>query len=195
MKNGPFARAIAGFVLFSASVILAANAQEMEEEIDTDARTFQTDLSGYEEVPTLFSPASGSFTATLNEDATAIDYQLTYSGFPTPVQQAHLHLGRTAVNGGIIIFLCSNLPNPPANTPACPETEGEVSGTLTPEGVVGPEEQGITEGEFEKLLDAMGNDAVYVNVHTEQFPPGEIRGQLASEETDDEDDDENGDDQ
>lgn len=182
MKKGSFTRTISGAVLFSAAVMLAANAQE--EENETNDRTFQTDLSGYEEVPTLSTPATGTFSATVNEDATQIEYQLGYSGFTTPVQQAHLHLGRPAVNGGIIIFLCSNLPNPPPNTPVCPETEGEVSGTLTPEGVIGPEEQGITEGEFEKLLDAMRNGAVYVNVHTEQYPPGEIRGQLTSEEED-----------
>jgi len=169
MKKGALTRAVSGFVLFSAGAILA-NAQEI-----------QTNLRGYEEVPTLSSPATGTFNATVNEDATQVEYQLSYSGFTTPVQQAHLHLGRTAVNGGIIIFLCSNLPNPPPNTPACPATEGEVGGTLTPEGVIGPGEQGIAAGEFAELVEAIRNNAVYVNVHTEQFPPGEIRGQLRSE--------------
>src|SRR5690606_11636968 len=80
-------------------------------------------------------------------------------------------------NGGIIIFLCANTGNAPANTPACPATEGTVTGTLRPEGVIGPQDQGIAPGEFDKLLAALRVGATYVNIHTEQVPAGEIRDQ------------------
>lgn len=98
------------------------------------------------------------------------------------MQAAHLHLGAPGVNGGIIVFLCSNLPNPPADVPACPQQGGNVSGTLTAASVVGPADQGIAPGEFQKLIDALNSGAVYANVHTDQFPEGEVRGQLGGQQ-------------
>jgi len=161
------------FVLSTVAVPLDARAQG-------EATFFVSPrITGFEEVPTRFSPASGEFRATVAEDGGSIAYELTYSGFTTPVREAHIHLGARRVNGGIIIFLCANTGNAPANTPACPATEGTVTGTLRPEGVIGPQEQGIAPGEFEKLLAALRVGATYVNIHTEQAPAGEIRDQAA----------------
>jgi hypothetical protein len=160
-------------------------------------------LDGFQEVPALYSPASGQFTAQLSENEEVIEYTLTYAGFETDVTAAHIHFGQPATNGGIIAFLCNtgngntqedeNYANsgygqnsdpsyenehPPVETPACPPREGEVSGIITAEDVIGPTEQGIEPGEFHKLLEAINAGAAYVNVHSEAFPPGEIRGQL-----------------
>lgn len=101
-----------------------------------------------------------------------------YEGFVTPVQQAHIHLGRRGVNGGIMVFLCSNLGNGPAGTPACPTPAGTVTGTLTAASVVGPAAQGIVAGEFAEVINAIRNGAAYVNIHTQAFPSGEIRDQV-----------------
>ena len=103
--------------------------------------------------------------------------RLSFRDTTGTVTQAHIHLGRTAVNGGIIAFLCSNLPDPPAGTPACP-AEGEVTGTITPAGIIGPSGEGIAAGEFDELVTAIRAGAAYVNVHTTTFPGGEIRGQI-----------------
>src|SRR5258708_40275447 len=84
------------------------------------ADVLNADLSGFNEVPTLSSPASADFHARINKDETEIQYELTYTGFVTPVLQAHLHLGKRAVNGGIIGFLWSNLRNRPAGTQTRP---------------------------------------------------------------------------
>lgn len=135
-------------------------------------------IHGYEEVPTRSSPAVGEFRAIVNRDGMAIDYQLTYSGFLTPVREAHIHLGTRRVNGGVMVFLCSNTGNAPPNTPACPATEGTVTGTLVAASVVGPAEQGIAPGALDKVLAAMRVRAGYVNIHTEQVPAGEIRDQV-----------------
>jgi hypothetical protein len=78
---------------------------------DRDAKRFDADLNGYNEVPTLSSSAKADFDAEINRAESEIDYKVTYSGFATPVQQAHLHLGKRAVNGGIMVFICSNLGN------------------------------------------------------------------------------------
>lgn len=180
MKRGTSCRVLAG-VLVAAGWVASAWAQqaEQDQQPELERGPLQASLSGYQEVPTLWSPGTGDISVRMNEEGN-IEYQLRYSGVTTPVQQAHLHLGTEGVNGDIIAFLCSNLPNPPADVPACPEMEGEVGGTMTAASVVGPEDQGIAPGELQKLVDAINNGAVYANVHTEQYPAGELRGQVGT---------------
>lgn len=84
-----------------------------------------------------------------------------------------------SLNGGISVFLCSNLGNGPAGTQACPNPSGSVRGTITAANVIGPAgQEGIGAGEFDKLAQALRAGVAYVNVHTQQFPGGEIRAQL-----------------
>ena len=85
--------------------------------------------------------------------------------------------GSQSQAGGVSAFLCTNLGNGPAGTQACPAS-GTITGTITPADVVGPAAQGIAAGEFRELVDAIKAHTAYVNVHTSQYPGGEIRGQL-----------------
>ena len=132
-------------------------------------------LIGYEEVPAISTEGGGSFRAWLTDDA--FTFKLTYDGLSSHVQQSHIHFGQKRVNGGIAVFLCSNLGNGPAGTATCPES-GEVTGTITAAQVIGPAGQGITAGQFDEVLEAIRAGVAYVNVHTDTFPGGEIRGQL-----------------
>jgi hypothetical protein len=135
-------------------------------------------LSGYQEVPAVSTTSSGTFEAALKPGHTEIAYSLHYSALEGDVQQAHIHLGQPGVNGGISVFLCSNLGNGPAGTQPCPAGPATVTGTLTAADVVGPAAQGIATGEFEELLRAIKSRVTYVNVHSSKFPGGEIRSQL-----------------
>ena len=140
---------------------------------------FNEQLTGYEETPmSVSTPADGEFTLHINRSTQELKYSLTYSGFETPVLQAHIHFGARATTGGVSVFLCSNLGNGPAGTPACPTTEGTVTGTLRPADVVGPAAQGIAAGEFGELVDAIQAGYTYANVHSQARPAGEIRAQL-----------------
>jgi hypothetical protein len=153
-----------------------------------DRSRFDASLTGYEEVPTLSTQGVGSFDASINRGKDEIRYRLEYhgpfdAGADGRVLQAHIHLGARATNGGIIAFLCSNLGNGPAGTPACP-AEGTVTGTITPAQVVGPANQGIAPAEFAELVRALRAGAAYANVHTQAFMGGEIRGQISSDDDD-----------
>jgi CHRD domain len=150
--------------------------------VATGGRDFREHLSGYEEIPTLSTPATGELKADVSRWSQRIEYRLSYRGFETPVLQAHIHLGARAFNGGISAFLCSNLPNPPAGTPACPTPAGTVEGTLEPADVIGPAGQGIAAGEFDELVDAIRAGVTYANVHSEARPGGEIRAQLEDDD-------------
>jgi hypothetical protein len=113
----------------------------------------------------------------------AFRYRLSYRDLSTAVQQAHIHFGQRNVAGGISVFLCSNLGNGPAGTPACPQS-GTVTGTITAADVIGPVAQGISPGEFDEVLAAIRAGVTYANVHTVMFPAGEIRGQLRNRDHD-----------
>jgi hypothetical protein len=135
-------------------------------------------LSGYQEVPAISTAAHGAFRAQLMPSQGEIGYKLSYADLTGDVQQAHIHLGQRAVNGGITVFLCTNLGNGPAGTQACPPAPATITGTIRPQDVIGPVVQGISPGEFDELVDAIRAGVTYANVHSATFPNGEIRAQL-----------------
>ena len=147
------------------------------------AEEFQAKLSGFQEVGALnaetgaiFSGGTGTLRVTLDKKLQSANYTLTYSGL-TNVLQAHIHFGKEHVPGGIFAFLCTNLGNGPAGTPACPAS-GTVTGMLTPASIVAVPGQNISAGDFNVLVKALESDTAYGNVHTVNFKGGEIRGQV-----------------
>lgn len=148
---------------------------------DGGKRRFKATLSGYNEIAqTLSTPARGAFSGRISRDGDSIAWRLEYKDIPTSVLQAHIHFGDHHTNGGISVFLCTNLGNGPAGTPACPNDAGGnvVTGESTAEHVVGPIGQGIAAGEFAELIQAIRAGRTYANVHTVQYGGGEIRGQI-----------------
>jgi CHRD domain len=152
------------------------------------AQEYSAKFSGFQEVGGLGQGETGAILSTgqatlkltLDKTAQTLTYTLTYSGL-TNVLQSHIHFGKKHVAGGVMVFFCSNLGNGPAGTPACPDdTSGEVTvtGTITPAGVVGPTAQNVTVGDFAAVVAALASNTAYGNIHTKQFPAGEIRGQV-----------------
>ncbi len=140
-------------------------------------------LSGFNEVlpPTagggnVLSDGSGTFSATVQGNS--LTYTLTFSGLKD-VTQSHLHFAQNGVNGGVFLFLCSNLGNGPAGTKACPTTAGTVTRTVSAADIVGgASAQGLAAGNFAGAVRAIRAGDVYANIHTKAFPAGEIRGQV-----------------
>ena len=148
---------------------------------------FATDLSGYQETPaTINSAGSGSFALKISKDGSSIQYQLSYKDLPSAVTQAHIHFGRPALTGGVVLFLCTTL-TPPAGVPVpptCPPSPATVTGTLTMADVVAVAGQSIDAGAtgFAEVLRAIRAGAAYANVHTVGHPSGEIRGALGEDD-------------
>lgn len=153
--------------------------------VTAEEEAIQTRLSGYQETPlTINTAASGEFKAKIHAHGTAIDYELTYRDLSSPITQSHIHFGRPAISGMIVLFLCTNL-TPPAGVPtpqACPAAPATITGTLTAADVIPRPDQGIDPGAagFAEMLQAIRAGAAYANVHTTMFPSGEIRGRLRS---------------
>jgi hypothetical protein len=151
---------------------------------DSEQRNFAVNLIGYEEVPAVSTAGGGTFHAAISRSADEIQYELTYGSLQGNTLQAHIHFGQKSVNGGISVFLCSNLGNGPAGTQPCPQS-GTVTGTIRPADVTaGAAAQGIAAGEFAELVKALRAGVAYANVHSSVWPGGEIRGQLGDRDSD-----------
>ena len=172
------AAAALGLVAGSAAAVSAAvGGGAARDAVEGPNGSINEQLTGYEETPLALSTSgNGTFRAMITD--AGIEYTLTYAEL-ADLKQAHIHFGATGQTGGVSAFLCTNLGNGPAGTPACPAAPGSVSGLIEPGEVVGAAAaQGIAAGEYDELVAAIRNGSAYVNVHTGAFLAGEIRGQI-----------------
>lgn len=157
--------AVAGAVIISAGLGIVANANRRDVQL-------RATLRGLNEVPPTSSLASGTLRATLDEDGQTLTFTLDYKDLSAAPSAAHIHFGPTKVNGGVMLFFCGG-----GGKPACPATtSGTVTGTVTAADIVGPAAQGIAVAEFAKVVRAVRTGNSYANVHSVNFPAGEIRG-------------------
>jgi Cu/Zn superoxide dismutase len=112
---------------------------------------FEATLSGAQEVPPANTPATGSAEISLNNNTNLLTWKVTYMRLTGAPTGAHIH-GPAAPgqNAGVVV--------PFTNVGAQP-VMGQA--TLTPQQVAD-----LAAGRW------------YVNIHTANFPNGEIRGQL-----------------
>ena len=135
------------------------------------AHNLGTHLTGKEEVPARDTNAQGQAIFRINEDGSAISYKINVANIEN-VTQSHIHLAAAGSNGGIVAWLY-----PPA--PPLQLIPGRSQGTLGEGEITAASLVGALAGHpLSELITAMQNGGAYVNVHTTQFPPGEIRGQI-----------------
>jgi hypothetical protein len=178
-------------ILLAVVALLCVTAMNAAAQETQEVSHLRAELFGIEEVatPTAITNATGTFTATVNNDNT-LTYTLTYNNLSSAVLQSHIHIGATKISGGVSIFLCTNLGNGPADTPACPDDashSGTVTRTVSAADVIGPTGQGVAVGDFADVVRAIASHVTYANVHSVNFPAGEIRGQIRQREDDKDD--------
>jgi hypothetical protein len=145
---------------------------------DEGATTFAASLSGFNEVPPILTNGSGTLHVTIHRNNT-LTFTETFSNLTSPVTQSHFHFAQRGVNGGVFLFICTNLGNGPAGTPACPAGGGSVTRTVGAADIVGgAAAQNLAAGDFAGAVRVIRSGDSYVNVHTTRFPAGEIRGQV-----------------
>ncbi|MGZ5551490.1 MAG: CHRD domain-containing protein [Nitrososphaeraceae archaeon] len=128
---------------------------------------FNVQLSGSEKVPPVDTKATGSaeFTAPHFDN---IGYKVNVSNIDK-VTAAHIHSSKTGENGPIVVTLFKT------ESPSLESMNGILtSGNITNADLEGPM-AGKTLIDLNKVME-LGE--TYVNVHTEEHPNGEIRGQI-----------------
>ena len=133
---------------------------------------FRAHLSGDQEVPPVETNATGQATFQLSRDGESLSYRLIVANIEN-VRMAHIHRAPAGANGPVVVWLYPS--GPPAQViPG--RTDGILqTGIITKDNLVGQLE-GL---ELSDLVKLMKDGETYVNVHTVQYPPGEIRGQIS----------------
>ena len=124
---------------------------------DDEGGSFTADLTGAEEVcegDTCGGDGTGTAEVDINSDRNEVCYDIRLAGVEN-VTAAHIHEGEEGEAGPVVIGL---------------EYEGDDTGG---EACV----DGVDEGELENVSE--NPSSYYVNVHSERYPDGAVRGQLA----------------
>ncbi len=129
---------------------------------------YSTVLSGDQEVPPVNTSAAGIADFSPSDDGDSIDYTITADDIEAATA-GHIHFGIEGQNGPVAVTLFEF---------DSPQDEVSESGTINAEDLSGPLE-GM---QISDLVDAFNDGNAYANIHTEQNPNGEIRGQIISEE-------------
>lgn len=122
---------------------------------DGDGLMLNARLQGAQEMPANPSVATGEANVLLERSTNKVFLTGKFANLTTNVSNAHIHVGRTAVNGGVIVGLTF--------------TAGGTSGTLHGSGTL-----------TDALEDSLVNARTYVNVHSTTYPGGELRGQVTT---------------
>jgi hypothetical protein len=142
---------VAGIVNFSDHMVFA------------QGEKFMANLTGNEEIPPSNSKATGTAGFTVSgEDG--MDYKVSATNIQN-VTEGHIHIGKKGENGPIVFTLFR------ANAPVNQLSENE---TITSSEFVGQ----LKDKPLSDLITVMNNGSAYANIHTQQNPNGEIRGQI-----------------
>lgn len=170
------------FFLISALLLVASSCDKPEADSDfqgdlelkkgRQVQAFSAHLTGDQEVHEVTTLAVGKANFQLSKDGSELSYQLIVEGIEN-VTMAHIHLAAAGVNGPVVFWLYPQA-SPPQLIPGL--FEGMLAkGTGTLANLVGP----LAGHDLSDLFDAMTAGETYVNVHTSQYPGGEIRGQIS----------------
>lgn len=133
-----------------------------------DKFNFSSSLKGSNEVPARETNAAGQVIVKINKDEQSLYFKIIASNIDD-VFAAHFHLAPAGENGGVVVTLYTNFPQP----------SGPQNGILA-EGVVTSDDfqNAFEDEDFSALIDAIRSGNIYVNVHTSRYPSGELRAQL-----------------
>jgi CHRD domain len=129
--------------------------------------TYRTYLTGGTEVPHIKTAARGMAVFKPEMGGKELHYAVTVKDIDN-VTAAHVHFGKKGKNGPPVVGLFAG-----------PKKEGKFSGTLAEGTITEKDLAGPLAGKTIKdFIRALHRGELYVNVHTDKYPDGELRGQL-----------------
>ncbi|HEY6908467.1 MAG TPA: CHRD domain-containing protein [Myxococcales bacterium] len=134
-------------------------------------QSFQATMDSSHEVP---QPNVGSSsptgTATFNVDGQTIKYNIEAKGLTSPFTAAHIHVGDPGVAGAVVApLMMTDGGNGTATG----------SGTIDASAIKGKNPDGSPMS-MQDVIALLGSGKAYVNVHTQNNKPGELRGQITA---------------
>jgi len=134
---------------------------------------FRTVMRGRNEVPSVSTRTVGTTEVELREQGTALNISSTVVRLPADVDltMAHLHLGAEGENGPVIADFLNN------GSIELVGSTRRINAQLDASNLVGP----LAGQTLSSLVEAIREGNVYVNIHTDRNPAGEVRGQLSEQ--------------
>ncbi|MDB5051875.1 MAG: hypothetical protein JWO30_4946 [Fibrobacteres bacterium] len=137
----------------------ANTAGEIRGQVVLPARIgFAFNLTGAQEVPVVPGSGFAAAIATLDADGTNIKFETLADGLSSPLKMAHFHQGAFGVNGGLALNVTGSF------------SDNASSGVWTDRDAIP-----LTP----VLAEAFHSSGLYLNIHTQSHPDGELRGQAA----------------
>lgn len=140
-------------------------------------------FSGDQETVDTGSPGTGDGRVTLSDDGLSLTVELDFTGLVSPTVDSHIHccapLGNDpAVNNGPVAigFTPEGFPLGVTSGAFTATFDLSLAATFNPDFLT--LHGGTVEGARSVLLAGLDDGLAYLNIHTEQFRPGEIRAQL-----------------
>ncbi len=131
-------------------------------------KSFKAVLSGSQEIPAAKSMAKGDATFTLSKDGKELMYKVNVSDIEN-VDAAHIHFGKKGQNGPPLALIDIK-----------GKKAGKFSGTLAEGKITSSDLLGSLKGKsVQDLLKDIESGDAYINVHTDKYPDGELRGQIS----------------
>ena len=129
--------------------------------------TLTANLQGGNETPPVLTGMVGTAEVTVDLVNREVVVSLRVFNTPTPTVAGHIHVGSVGLAGPVVL-----------NFPDIPGRSGDfnMSFRLGESAFVARQPQGINT--MDDIIQAIVAGGAYVNIHTQQNPGGEIRGQL-----------------
>ena len=155
-------RALIPVFLVAVAIVVACS----DDEPAAQPKVFNLTLSPTNETPPCADAgvnATGTATVTIPVDNQSVVVAVTYSGLSGPATASHIHSGNSTAAGPVVLPFSAPLDSPFTKTLTAADY---TPGTGTPP-------------DFASFVTALkGGGAGYVNVHTSDCKPGEIRAEI-----------------
>ncbi len=137
---------------------------------------FVANLSPDQEVsPAVIDSEGRGFARLTARNGSELRVSIRFRGVSGPLTMAHLHLGQAGTNGPVVVDLGAGI------------SKNRVRARVKASDVVGPLAEAADP--FLALLNEIAAGNVYINLHTDAFPAGELRGQVSLRRSFGDDDD------
>ncbi len=158
------------FMLLGMGLFISCEKQKQFESSDKPYIHEKSDiaLTGAQVIPASTSPATGTLWVSYNEKNRLLNYELSWGGLRDTIREINIYeapIGYTTIVPAVQKLPAFNASNLRANQTTYPFAGGKYVGAAVIDNVVFAKE---------KLL----NHRYYIQIHTKQFPNGEVRAQI-----------------
>ena len=155
------------YIIVATLAVIATSFVATQQIQAQEGKMIITFLSGKDEVPPTESNASAWAKFQSVDNGSQLSYWVSIVGLKE-ITGAHIHKGSEGQNGDIVTVLSE------AKSAEGGNETISLKGNITKDGLQGP----LEGKEVSDLVSLMRNGSAYVNVHTNEYKDGVIRGQI-----------------